>query len=154
MSAWSSFPLAIQAHLATALLQQYNVTFDPVFRQMPYDQNNAPYSPVTQLSILIFSLIYVFQFVFTVIAMGQDKSGALDALRLAGVSDFVYIGEAFLFHLGVYVLGWGGFMFVAYGFPGGTDMFRGISASLTLMFSLQGGVYSTCLAVFTCMCFS
>ena len=127
------------------------MTFDPVFRQMPYDQNDAPYVPVPQTSILIFSLVYVFQFVFTVISIGQDKAGTLDALRLAGVTDFVYIGEAFLFHLAVYLLGWGGMMFVAYGFPGGCDMFKGIQPVLTVMFSLQGGVYATCLAIFTCM---
>ncbi|CAL5998375.1 ABC_transporter family protein [Hexamita inflata] len=150
MVAASSFPLILQSHVITAVMQLNDITYEPIFRQNPYiSEQGKPVAPKIMITIPLSALAVLFQYLFTFIQLSQDKSsGTLDALRLSGVADFIYWGEAFVYHFGVYLISITGQLFVMYGFPFDYDMFQFIPVFEMIIVLFVGGFYATCLAMF------
>lgn len=90
----------------------------------------------------------MFNFLFTYFHLSNDKStGNLNSLRLCGVKDSIYIGEALLFNFMIYMLSLCGVLFVFYGFPTQYDIIQFVSPSLMFLTLFAGGIYSTALAI-------
>ena len=48
------------------------------------------------------------QFIFVCVSIQADKAGQLDALRLAGTYDIIYLTERFVFEFGIFLLSYCG----------------------------------------------
>ncbi|CAL6059953.1 ABC_transporter family protein [Hexamita inflata] len=147
-ASWSSFPLAIQSHVLKAIMKNYDIDYDPVFRANVVQARNRPILETQAISTVLFGLIFALQSIFVVIQIQQDKQGQLDSIRLSGVTDIIYLAEIFTFQMLCYVLMAFFQYYTAFWLPGGNDVFYGMNKPAYILIVAVGGVYSTCLGIF------
>lgn len=72
----------------------------------------------------------------------------MNALRLAGTYDIIYLTERFVFEFGIFLLSYCGQIFSMFGLPGGNYMFEKINKPMVIISGLMYGLYATSYGIF------
>lgn len=108
LGSWSSFPLQIQSAVQSAMINLFNASYEPTFQSVPQSRKEISSVPDYKTTFLVTSLTFIVQFIFVCISIQADKAGQLNALRLAGTYDIIYLAERFVFEFCIFLLSYCG----------------------------------------------